>query len=334
MSQRTESNEYDVLSALQTMGVAPRALALYARGAAPVPYAQRLPTAAERRRQLHAVRERLLAQLAVVTPHKWEGARPPHVPACLPPFPKAHTYCATLAPVAPVPLSARLRRFAKQQQSVESTLVAIYARSGRRAPHTDYATAMSVVPSPQRRRNGGGSGGGATTTDPAQRTSTAALFAAAADAAASGGGANSAASATTGASTSGETSVVLPTTASLMTREGAPEAARQEIEAKMKRFDTRRDVSDDEDDQPVPAVPAAPVGVIPAADALAAVPMQSAVPMQGVVPVPVPGAVPVPIVPGVVPIVPPGAMAAPLPLPTPGAPLVPGVPLPPGLGPQ
>ena len=359
MAQRTESNEYDVLSALRTMGVSARALTLYARHADDVPFAQRLPTAAERRAQLAGVREQLLAQLAVVTPHRWEGARPPHVPAFLPPFPKAHTYCATLARVDPVPLSARLRRFAKQQQSVESTLVAIYARSGRRAPHTDYATAMSVSPPPARRRAGsaGGAAGGAGVgaagssaagTGPVRRTSTAALFAAAA--------ANTAAEAEAAAAAAGGAEGA---TASLMTREGAPEAVRQEIEAKMKRFDTRRDVSDSEDDRPpvVPVVPVAPAPApatpVPAGDPAAAaaavaapgaatpVPagvvntaagaLVAAAPVGAPVaagdvlaaPVGVGGTVPLPLP---LPLAPPGGVAA--------GPLAPGTPLPPGLGTQ
>lgn len=344
MAQRTESNEYDVLSALRTMGVSVRALALYARHAEDVPFAQRLPTPAERRRQLAAVREQLLAQIAVVTPQKWEGARPPHVPAFLPPFPKAHTYCASLARVDPVPLAARLRRFAKQQQSVESTLVAIYARSGRRAPHTDYATAMSVAP-PRRRAAGAGSGGAGGATAPARRTSTAALFAAAA-----AGGSGAAGAGAEGAAGAGAA------TASLMTREGAPEAVRQEIEAKMKRFDTRRDVSDSEDDRPpvvpvVPGTPAAAAAAVPTAAvppagmpvdptavgaAAAGVPVAPVVPVVPVAPVgdvaavpAVGGAVPVPL-PLPLPLTPVAGAAVPL---APTA-LPPGTVLPPGLGPQ
>ena len=206
MAHRTDSNEFDILSALRTMNVSMNALAMYASQSEDVEFAQRLPNSAA---ATNEHRRELLKQIDVVTPHKWEGQRPKYVPAYLPPYPKQHTYCHTPAKIEPVPVSAKLRRFAKQQRSVEETLVAIYARSSKKTPpHTEYATAMSVVPRKKKA---------------AAKQS------------------------------------VAPSGVSLTSREAAPEALRQEIEASMKKMDTRRDVSDTEDDEEPVVAAYAPV---------------------------------------------------------------------------
>jgi len=213
MSFRTDSNEFDVVSALRQMKTRPRDLIAYAHRSQPVTFTLQLTNGAtltlqHKKELLAEQRKELLSQLSLVTPSKWEH-RPEHIPMFLPPFPNSHTYCFTPSNVDAVPTSAKLRRFAKQQRSVENTLVEIYAKNGKKTPHVDYASAMSVAPPKTVRR-----------------TESSALFAPVAP---------------NGTSAS-------PATASIMSREGAPEAVKQEIEAKMKKYDSRREVSDSEDE--------------------------------------------------------------------------------------
>ena len=224
MSHRTDSNEFDIVSALRQMDskLTLRALTSYASNSERVTFTLQLSNGAtvtpEHRKMLLAERRKeLINQLSVVTPNKW-GHIPEHIPCFLPPFPNPHTYCFTPENVEPVPTSAKLRRFAKQQRSVEKTLVALYSKNGKKNPHVDYASALSVMPQKK-------------LSNVARRTESSALFAPMAPMA------NPASQAGSGLAT-----------VSIASREGAPEALKQEIEAKMKKFDSRREVSDSEDE--------------------------------------------------------------------------------------
>lgn len=133
---RTDANEFDIVSALQTMGLSCRALSQFVAGSGQIAFAYQLGDGVRTfrqciDRQTEETRARYATQMNDIA-QTGPAARPSFVPQYLPPFPKEHTYRHTAPLPRAVPDAKRLCNFARQQRSVESTIVSLYG--GRTAP--------------------------------------------------------------------------------------------------------------------------------------------------------------------------------------------------------